>query len=133
MQRVTVLRGQIKPSKHGTLEPGADCRKQSSMSISRDSLAIHSAEHANASPVEWRVESGLVDYPAAVAFMEARVAAIAAGQAPELVWLVEHPALYTAGTSADASDLVDATRFPVHRPAVADSTPITAPASAWPT
>ena len=46
--------------------------------------------------------------------MEARVAAIAAGQASELVWLLEHPALYTAGTSADPADLVDADRFPVH-------------------
>jgi len=115
MQRVTVRRGQIKPSKHGTLEPSADWRKQSLMNISRDSLAIDSAEPANAPPVEWRVEAEPVDYPAAVAFMESRVAAIAAGQAPELVWLVEHPALYTAGTSADASDLVDANRFPVHK------------------
>ena len=66
-------------------------------------------------PVEWRVEPAPVDYPAAVAFMEARVADIAAGRAGELVWLVEHPALYTAGTSADGSDLVDAGRFPVYR------------------
>jgi lipoyl(octanoyl) transferase len=55
-----------------------------------------------------------VDYDAAVGFMEARVAEIAAAQAPEMVWLVEHPPLYTAGTSARDSDLVDA-RFPVHR------------------
>ena len=52
-------------------------------------------------------------YPEAVAFMEARAAAIRAGTAPETVWLVEHPPLYTAGTSARAEDLVDATRFPV--------------------
>jgi lipoyl(octanoyl) transferase len=56
---------------------------------------------------------GLVDYAEAVAFMEARAAAIAAGEAPELVWLVEHPALYTAGTSADVKDLVAPDRFPV--------------------
>jgi lipoyl(octanoyl) transferase len=64
-------------------------------------------------PVEWRVEPGLVDYPAAVAFMEERVAAISEGRAPELVWLVEHPPLYTAGTSADPADLVAPDRFPV--------------------
>jgi lipoyl(octanoyl) transferase len=64
-------------------------------------------------PVTWRVEPGLTPYPAAVAFMEARVAAIAAGEAEELVWLVEHPPLYTAGTSAKATDLIDPDRFPV--------------------
>ncbi|MGI4877434.1 MAG: lipoyl(octanoyl) transferase LipB [Janthinobacterium lividum] len=63
--------------------------------------------------VEWRVEPGLVDYPAAVATMEARVAAIRDKGAPELIWLVEHPPLYTAGTGAVAADLLDA-RFPVH-------------------
>ena len=65
--------------------------------------------------VEWRIEPGLVDYEAAVAFMEQRVAAISEGQAAELVWLVEHPPLYTAGTSADPSDLVEPDRFPVHQ------------------
>jgi lipoyl(octanoyl) transferase len=67
------------------------------------------------SAVEWRTERGLVDYPAAVAFMEARVAEIRAGRAPELVWLLEHPALYTAGTSARDSDLLEPGRFPVYR------------------
>lgn len=65
--------------------------------------------------VEWRIEPGLVDYEAAVALMEQRVAAISEGQAAELVWLVEHPPLYTAGTSADPSDLVEPDRFPVHQ------------------
>ena len=65
-------------------------------------------------PVEWRIAEGLTPYEAAVAFMEARAQAIAEGEAPELVWLVEHPPLYTAGTSAQDSDLVEA-RFPVHR------------------
>ena len=65
--------------------------------------------------VEWRIEPGLVDYEAAVAFMEERVAAIAEGRAAELAWLVEHPPLYTAGTSADPSDLVEPDRFPVHQ------------------
>ncbi len=56
-----------------------------------------------------------VDYAAAEAFMEARVAAIAAGEAGEMVWLLEHPPLYTAGVSARDEDLLDAGRFPVHR------------------
>lgn len=63
--------------------------------------------------IEWRVAPGLLGYPEAVAAMEARVAAIRGGTARELIWLVEHPPLYTAGTSADAADLLDA-RFPVH-------------------
>jgi lipoyl(octanoyl) transferase len=63
--------------------------------------------------VEWRMGNGLVAYPEAVAFMEARAAAIRAGTEPETVWLLEHPPLYTAGTSAHAEDLVDASRFPV--------------------
>lgn len=58
--------------------------------------------------VEWRVEPGLLDYPAAVTAMEARAAAIRDGSAGELIWLVEHPPLYTAGTSAVATDLLDA-------------------------
>jgi lipoyl(octanoyl) transferase len=64
-------------------------------------------------PVEWRISDDLVDYPTAIAEMEARVAAIRAGKAPELVWLVEHPPLYTAGTSAKPGDLLAPDRFPV--------------------
>lgn len=64
-------------------------------------------------PAEWRVEPGLTSYDAALAFMEQRAARIANGEAGELVWLIEHPPLYTAGTSARAEDLVDANRFPV--------------------
>ena len=67
-----------------------------------------------ASSVEWRVSDALVPYTDAVAFMDARVEAIKAGTAPELVWLLEHPPLYTAGTSARAMDLLEA-RFPVHK------------------
>jgi lipoyl(octanoyl) transferase len=67
-----------------------------------------------APPVEWRVSPGLVDYGAALAAMEARAEGIAAGEAGEQVWLLEHPPLYTAGTSARDGDLIDA-RFPVHR------------------
>jgi lipoyl(octanoyl) transferase len=66
-------------------------------------------------PVEWIVSPGFVPYEAACAFMDARVDAIKAGTARELVWLIEHPPLYTAGTSAIAAELIDAHRFPVHR------------------
>ena len=64
--------------------------------------------------VEWRIEPGVTPYPEAVAFMEERAAAIADGHARELVWLVEHPPIYTAGTSAQDGDLLDP-RFPVFR------------------
>ena len=66
-------------------------------------------------PVDWAISDRLVPYQEAVAAMEARVAAIVAGDAPELVWLLEHPALYTAGTSARDADLLAPGRFPVHR------------------
>lgn len=64
-------------------------------------------------PVRWRISDGLVPYEDAVAEMEREVAAIAEGRADELVWLLEHPPLYTAGTSADVKDLVEPDRFPV--------------------
>lgn len=66
-----------------------------------------------AAGVEWQTSLAPVPYPTAIAEMEARVAAIIAGQAPELVWLLEHPPLYTAGTSADPSELVEPGRLPV--------------------
>ena len=65
--------------------------------------------------IEWRIDHIPVDYEGAVEAMEARVAAIRAAAAPELVWLLEHPPLYTAGTSARAEDLLDPQLFPVHR------------------
>src|SRR5271169_4567311 len=65
--------------------------------------------------IEWRIGKTSVDYEPAVEEMEARVAAIRAGTASELVWLLEHPALYTAGTSARDEDLLDPRRLPVHR------------------
>ncbi len=65
--------------------------------------------------VEWRIEPGLTPYPLALAVMESRAAAIRQGTAPEMVWLVEHPPLYTAGTSADPADLIDPDRFPVFK------------------
>ena len=64
--------------------------------------------------IEWRVSADTVDYSHAVAEMERRVSAIRAGEAREQVWLLEHPALYTAGTSAKSEDLIDADRLPVH-------------------
>src|SRR5665213_4443224 len=62
--------------------------------------------------VEWRISDAPVPYPEAVALMESRVAEIAAGRAPELVWLLEHPPLYTSGTSGNEGDLLEA-RFPL--------------------
>jgi lipoyl(octanoyl) transferase len=64
--------------------------------------------------VEWRISDGLVAYPDALAAMEARVEAIVAGHPAEQVWLLEHPPLYTAGTSAKPADLIWPDRFPVY-------------------
>ncbi|WP_372885701.1 lipoyl(octanoyl) transferase LipB, partial [Shimia sp.] len=64
--------------------------------------------------VEWIVHDGYLDYDEAVGFMEARAEAIAKGAAGECIWLVEHPPLYTAGTSAKIEDLTDPDRFPVY-------------------
>jgi len=65
--------------------------------------------------VEWRIDDRLVPYEEAVAGMERRVEAISAGRSPEMVWLLEHPPLYTAGTGARDEDLLAPDRFPVHR------------------
>ena len=78
----------------------------------RNELTVGLAAPAGLAPVEWRVSEAPVGYADAVAFMEARAAAIAAGSDRELVWLIEHPPLYTAGTSANMQDVIDA-RFPV--------------------
>jgi len=79
---------------------------------------MHSTCSSNPSPFtlpapEWRVEGERIDYAAALADMEARASAIAAGEAGERLWLLEHPPVYTAGTSADPAEMLDA-RFPVH-------------------
>ena len=79
------------------------------------SLTERSLIRADGRPVQWVVSTGYVDYEPAVAAMEARVAAIAAGEAEEVVWLLEHPPLYTAGVSAKDDDLLAPDRFPVHR------------------
>jgi lipoyl(octanoyl) transferase len=81
----------------------------------RDDLDVRLHPPPGAPPVEWAIAEGLVGYEAAVAEMEARAAAIAEGRAAERVWLVEHPPLYTAGTSAQDRDLVEPDRFPVFR------------------
>jgi lipoyl(octanoyl) transferase len=65
--------------------------------------------------VEWRISEGLTSYDAALAFMEARATAIAEDGARECIWLLEHPPLYTAGSSAKPADLVDPDRFPVYQ------------------
>lgn len=65
-------------------------------------------------PVEWRISKGFVPYEEALSFMEKRVEQIRAGNAREMVWLLEHPPLYTAGTSAKPADLLDGNRFPVY-------------------
>ncbi len=66
-------------------------------------------------PVAWAVSPGLTDYETALSAMEARVAAIAQGEAEEMVWLLEHPPIYTAGVSADFGDLIVPDRFPVFK------------------
>jgi lipoyl(octanoyl) transferase len=73
------------------------------------------AESALPQAVEWRIEDRLIAYGEAVAEMERRVASICAGRSPQMVWLLEHPPLYTAGTSARDEDLLVPDRFPVHR------------------
>jgi lipoyl(octanoyl) transferase len=79
----------------------------------RDAAACSSLTSLSGARIEWRVSEGLVPYPEAVAEMDRRVAAILAGTASELIWLVEHPPLYTAGTSARETDLLEPNRLPV--------------------
>ena len=78
-------------------------------------LFIASFQRYLHSMVEFIVTNGLTDYAAAITFMEARVNAIIADRADECVWLLEHPPLYTAGTSAKPADLIDPDRFPVYQ------------------
>lgn len=75
---------------------------------------LHIARMNRGAGIEWRIADGLVPYADALAAMDVRAAQIAAGAAGELIWLVEHPPLYTAGTSAEPDELLDR-RFPVHR------------------
>src|SRR3954467_3113979 len=78
----------------------------------RENLDLTRFTAPHGEPVEWRISGAPTPYPDAVAAMEARAAAIADGQASELVWLLEHPPLYTAGTSGKEADLLEA-RFPL--------------------
>ncbi len=92
--------------------------------------AMHARE--GSAPVRWRVSDGLVGYEEAVAEMERQVALIADGEADELVWLVEHPPLYTAGTSADSKDLIEPDRFPVFATGRGGEYTYHGPARGWP-
>ena len=92
----------------------AAARYVSRVADTRDALLTGLAPFRRPTPVEWRVSDAPVPYADALAGMEARAAAIAAGEATELVWLLEHPPLYTAGTSAKPEELIEA-RFPVHQ------------------
>ena len=85
------------------------------MKLERNALAAPARPRSAGSPIDWAASDGLVDYPDAVAAMEARAAAISSGVASEAVWLLEHPPIYTAGTSAQAEDLLAPDRFPVFR------------------
>jgi len=88
-------------------------RNRESTMSERSQIATSFLPMPGSEPVEWLVEPGLTPYPEALAFMEARAGAIREGGAKELVWLVEHPPLYTAGTSARSRDLIEPDRFPV--------------------
>src|SRR5579871_1462883 len=79
----------------------------------RQNLDLTTFAASSGGDVEWRISDTPVDYPEAVAAMEARAAAIAAGEADELVWLLEHPSLYTAGVSAKPQELLEPERLPV--------------------
>ncbi|MCB1386114.1 MAG: lipoyl(octanoyl) transferase LipB [Nitratireductor sp.] len=84
------------------------------MQIDRETLAAAFLPAPGSPPVEWRVAAGLTPYEQALETMERLAADIRAASAPETVWLVEHPPLYTAGTSADPADLTEPDRFPVY-------------------
>ncbi len=81
----------------------------------RDQIGTRFLPSGDAAPVEWVIAEGLVDYALAEATMQALAEAIADGRAAERVWLVEHPPIYTAGTTARDEDLVEPNRFPVFR------------------
>ena len=100
--------------------------------LERSQIATSFHAPPGSPPVAWRIEPGLTGYEEAVAFMEQRAADIRDGKEAELVWLVEHPPLYTAGTSAEAEDLLDPTACRCSGPAAAANIPITGRASASP-
>jgi lipoyl(octanoyl) transferase len=86
---------------------------RSAVISTREHVTVGLKAAPGTAPVEWRIDRGPLPYATALATMDARAAAVADGSAPELVWLVEHPPLYTAGTSARPAELIEA-RFPVH-------------------
>jgi lipoyl(octanoyl) transferase len=92
-----------------------DCAAPAHASTLPDMQLVHAETPRAPSPaaIEWRLSHTLVPYESAVAAMEARAAAISAGKTPELVWLLEHPPLYTAGTSTKRAQVL-AANFPVH-------------------
>lgn len=92
-----------------------DTHRLSQAPAQRSTLAAALLPRVGSPPVEWVISDALVEYEAAVAGMEAHAAVLARGEAAERVWLLEHPPLYTAGTSARDEDLVDPSRFPVFR------------------
>lgn len=79
----------------------------------RSSITFDFRPRETSEPVEWLISDRLIGYEEAVAFMDQRAVDIREGKANELVWLLEHPPLYTAGTSANSADLIVADRFPV--------------------
>ena len=83
--------------------------------LSRDSLKGSLPLRRDGRPVDWKISDSPVPYPTAQKFMDERVRAIAEGTANECIWLLEHPPLYTAGTSASSDDLADPNRFPVYQ------------------
>jgi len=82
--------------------------------LAGDAVRGHVAAVSHGLDIEWRSSEGLVPYPEALAFMEDRAAAIRAGAASECVWMLEHPPLFTAGTSADPAELFNPLGFPVY-------------------
>ena len=89
-------------------------RRAACNALAASALKGHLATVKDLDGIEWRVSESLVPYEEAYAFMEQRAAAIRAGEAPECVWLLEHPPLFTAGTSADPAELFNPSGFPVY-------------------
>ncbi len=99
--------------RHMETSAGRARRRPGTSMPERDQIKTSFLPLPGSAPAEWRIEPGLTAYPEALAFMEARAEAIRVGTAGELVWLVEHPPLYTAGTSARSQDLIEPDRFQV--------------------
>ncbi len=103
-----------RPHVQGSLSEGAYRRHPARCQVGIAPLFIAATQGYLNHMVEWIITDGLTTYEDALAFMEARVDAIATGQADEAIWLLEHPPVYTAGTSAKPQDLIDPDRFPVY-------------------